>query len=206
MEYWPRRSTPTPSHRPEIGSAAIIDDLESAYPEPALYPSDAAERDAALAIQSRFDTEVGPATRTVVFTVFVRELGYVCRLFGGDASPLQRDLYRLALPLVKPIMAKTNRVTDPANVTRAQEITRLALDWIATETRDREFLVGGRFTVADLTAAALMAPIVQLDHPDMCPATPVPDALRTLNARWADHPGVQWVQRRYRDNRPTVPR
>ena len=188
------------------GSAAIIDRLESAFPEPALYPSEASERDAALAIQSRFDNEVGPATRTVAFTVFVRELGYVCRLFGGDASPVQRGLYRLALPLVKPIMAKTNGVTDPDNVTKAQEITRQALDWIANETRDREFLVGGRFTVADLTVAALIAPVVQLDHPDMCPAEPVPEALRTLYARWANHPGVQWVQRRYRDNRPTSPR
>jgi len=136
----------------------------------------------------------------------VNELGYVDRLFGGDASAFQRGGYRLMLPLVKPLMARANGVTDPTNVARAFDITRQTLDWIAKETRDRPFLVGGRFSVADLTVAALMSPVVRLDHPDMRPAEPVPEALVQLLAEWKDHPGVQWVQRQYRENRPPDPR
>ena len=184
------------------GSAEIVDTLEAKFPEPHLFPAASAEREQALAIVDRFDREVGPATRTAAFTVFVQELGYVSRLFGGDASTIQRGVYRMVLPLVKPVMAKTNGVTDPANVARAFDTIRQTLDWIAEATRDHFFLVGDRFSVADLTVAALMSPVVKLEHPDMRQAEPVPEALVELLAQWKDHPGVLWVQRQYRENRP----
>ena len=187
------------------GSAVIIDALETKCPEPRLFPVSSAERKQALAIVDRFDRDVGPSTRTAAFTVFVNELGYVSRLFGGDTSTLQRGIYRIMLPLVKPLMAKANGVTDAANVTRAFDTIRQTLDWIAEETRNRFYLVGNQFSVADLTVAALMSPVVKLEHPDMRPAEPVPEALVKLLAQWKDHPGVQWVQRQYRENRPVDP-
>jgi glutathione S-transferase len=184
------------------GSAAIIDALEQLFPAPPLFPADPAERAQALEIQSRLDRDLGPATRTMAFTVFVKELGYVARLFGGEATPLQRGLYRIALPLVKPIMAKTNGVTDPENVNRCIRITQEALDWIAEQTAQRKFLVGGSFSIADLTAAALLSPIMQLEHPDMRPAAPVPSALEGMWNEWRGHPAIHWAQGMYRDYRP----
>ena len=86
------------------GSAVIIDALETKCPEPRLFPVSSAERKQALAIVDRFDRDVGPSTRTAAFTVFVNELGYVSRLFGGDTSTLQRGIYRIMLPLVKPLI------------------------------------------------------------------------------------------------------
>lgn|GEM_PF-4697714 len=41
------------------GSAAIIDVLETKFPEPRLFPATSAERDQALAIVDRFDRDVG---------------------------------------------------------------------------------------------------------------------------------------------------
>lgn len=184
------------------GSAAIIDTLERLKPAPALYPSDPQQRQEALDIQTRFDRDVGPATRTIAFTVFVEELAYVAKLFGGDASPLQRGLYRMVLPLVKPVMAKTNGVTDPENVRRSIDTTREALDWVAAQTAQRKYLVGDAFSVADLTAAALLAPVIRLEHPDMRPADPVPQKLAALYAGWQDHPGVEWAKSMYREHRP----
>jgi glutathione S-transferase len=55
------------------GSARIIDELERRYPDPALYPSDAADRARALEIQSYFDDEVGPAIRTALFSVMIHD-------------------------------------------------------------------------------------------------------------------------------------
>ena len=187
------------------GSAGIIDALEQRFPSPALYPDHPEQRRQALAIQTRLDAEVGPATRTVAFSVFVQELGYVARLFGGEATALQRSLYRLALPLVRPLMAKANGVTDPENVKRSFEVTRSTLDWIAETTAQRRFLVGDTFSIADLTAAALLSPVVRLEHPDMRQPEPVPDRLTQVLATWQDHPGAQWVQAMYREHRPADP-
>lgn len=184
------------------GSAAIIDALEQRVPSPALYPADTKERQDALDIQSRFDRDLGPATRTIVFTVFVNELGYLARTFGGEASAVQRGVYRLVLSLVKPMMAKTNGVTDPENVKHCSVITQQALDWIAERTAQQKFLVGESFSVADLTAAALLSPIMQLEHPDMRPAAPVPAALEAMWSEWKNHPPIHWAKGIYRDHRP----
>lgn len=184
------------------GSAQIIDALEGAFPDNPLYPADARLRAEALAIQSRFDAQVGPATRTAAFTVFVRELSYVSRLFAHGEPALKQNLYRAALPLVRPLMAKANGVADANNVREAFDTVAATLDWIATSVRDRSVLVGESFSVADLTVAALMSPLVALDHPDMAPPPPLPPRLEQFYARWRDHPGLEWVRTQYRLHRP----
>lgn len=188
--------------REVAGSARIIDALEERFPDPPLYPSDPTLRAQALAIQTRFDAEVGPATRTVAFSVFIEELSYIARLFAHDEPLPKRMVYRAALPLVRGRMALANGLVDPANVRHAFAVAERTLDWIAEETRGRTALVGDHFSVADLTVAALMSPIVELEHPDMRPRPPVPKSLTALLSRWKDHPGIAWVQRQYREHRP----
>ncbi|MGQ0429814.1 MAG: glutathione binding-like protein [Gammaproteobacteria bacterium] len=53
-------------------------------------------------------------------------------------------------------------VVDQANITRAFEITARTLDRVAERTREREFLVSERFSLTDLAAAALLAPVVRV--------------------------------------------
>jgi glutathione S-transferase len=184
------------------GSARIIDLLEQRFPQKSLYPWARTALDQALAIQERFDREVGPATRTVAFTAFVDDLGYVARLFGHGEHPLKLAFYRASLPFVKPLIARANGLVDPDHVQRAFDATARALDWIAAETESKAMLVGDTFSIADLTAAALMAPVVALEHPDMQPRAPVPATLSALHARWEGHPGVAWVRRQYAVHRP----
>ncbi len=195
-------STPVLTIDDEViaGSARIIDALEQRFPQRPLYLRDARLRAEALALQARFDAEVEPATRTVAFSVFVRELGYVARLFAHGESLPKRWGYRMALPAVRPLMAKANGVT-PENVARSFDAVERALDWVATAARQGA-LVGNEFSVADLTVAALLSPVVLLDHPDMRQRPPVPVALTELLSRWQGHPAVPWVQAQYREHRP----
>lgn len=183
------------------GTASIIAALEALRPSPALYPADPALREKALAIEKRFDDEIGPATRSIVFSVLIEELDYLVKLFGHGESWLKRFIYRRALPRAVPMVRRANGVT-PENVARSEKLVAEALDWIAAETRDKPYLAGGAFSVADLAAAALMSPLCVLEHPDMCPRPPVPASMQALYARFANHPGMKWVQARYRDNRP----
>ncbi len=183
------------------GSAAIIDRLERLFPDPALYPAEGGERDAALALQTRFDTEVGPATRTAIFSKLVDDGGYLCRMFARSKPLPKRLLYRAAFPLARPLIAKGNGVDDPENVARAFEITQAALDEVADKVAASGYLVGGRFTVADLTVAALFAPLANPAHPDMSRPQPIPQSIASLLARYADHPAVAWVNRMYAEHR-----
>jgi hypothetical protein len=58
-------------------------------------------------------------------------------------------------------------------------------------------LVGQLYTAADHTAAALLAPLVGLEHPDMARPQPPPASVTGLVERWSSHPGVAWVRYQY---------
>jgi len=90
----------------------------------------------------------------------------------------------------------------PGAVDEALAGTHQALDQIARESAATGQLVGDRFTVADLAAAALLAPLAALDHPDMSCPKPLPAALTGLYARFDGHPGIAWVREQYRKHRP----
>jgi len=184
------------------GSARIIDLLEHRFPLRALYPWEPTQLEQALAIQARFDREVGPATRTLAFAAIIDHPAYIARLFGHGEGTFKLGVYRATLPLLRPLIAKANGVADADNVRRSLAVTEQALDWIAASTRERPALVGDAFSIADLATAALLSPVVALDHPDMRPRAGVPPALTALHARFDGHPAVAWVKRQYRENRP----
>jgi glutathione S-transferase len=65
------------------------------------------------------------------------------------------------------------------------------------------YLVGDCFTVADLTAAALLAPIVwPVEYPDAAwRAGRFPDELLAFRDAMSSRPGGQWVLEMYRRHR-----
>jgi glutathione S-transferase len=184
------------------GSARIVDALEQRQPERPLYPEAPEPRRSALELQARFDAEVGPAVRTAIFSVLLTEPDALCAIFAGGKPATARWLYRRAFPLTRPIMARANGVTGDAACERAFEVSTRSLDFVATSVGPAGYLAGDRFSVADLTAAALLAPLVFPDHPDMARPVPTPEPLERFIARFASHPGAEWVRAQYAKHRP----
>ncbi len=183
------------------GSAEIIDHLETAHPAPPLYPESAEAKTAALALQSQFDTELGPAARTVVFSNLVEEGSYLCAMFARKAAAPKRWLYRATYPIAKAMIAKANGTTDPANVARSFEVVERTLDEIATQAEPTGYLVGSEFSIADLSAAALLAPLANPQHPDMARPKPIPASVAALISKFAEHPAIAWVHQMYAQHR-----
>ena len=184
------------------GSANIVAALDARFPERRLVPADPKHAERALALQARFDAEVGPAVRTAVFSVLIGEPAQLCRTFSQGKPAWSSRLYRAAFPLTRLVMARANGVTGGANIERAFAISEAALDLVAREAGASGQLVGDAFSVADLACAALLAPLVSPDHPDMAQPGPHPPALTAFLAHFASHPGVAWVREQYRRHRP----
>lgn len=184
------------------GSAAIIDELERRVPEPALYPTDPGLCEEALALARHFDDEVGPVVRRGVFGHLLEDPGYVCRMFASDRSGLVQAGYRALFPVTRVVMARSMGIRGGASIEAACDATCRALDLVAERGGPGGHLVGDRFSVADLTAAALLAPAAAPDHPEMSLPEPRPEALRRWLARFAGHPGAAWVRETYRRHRP----
>lgn len=184
------------------GSADIIDMLEGHYPEPPLYPADPGQRRAALGLQARFDADVGPAVRRALFAELVKEPSYLCRIFASGESWVTRTGYRAMMPVVTRVMARTMETQEPAAVAAARHATHAALDRLASLAEPGTYLVGDGFSVADLTAASLLAPACNPAHPDMELPSPRPARIEDWLARWAEHPGAKWVHGIYTRHRP----
>jgi len=183
------------------GSADILARLEQRFPLPPLYPSDPESRARAVELQRFFDEDIGPMVRRGVFAVLTREPDYLCAMFTQQKGSVARSLYRAVFPLTKWVMASSMGISDAASIDLGIERTRAGFDFVARESAATGYLVGDGFCVADLTAAALLAPAVMPEGSPMALPEPRPATLRQWLDRWADHPGAMWVRRIYRNHR-----
>jgi glutathione S-transferase len=190
------------------GSADIIERLELIFTEaPALYPTDPQARARALELARHFDFVVGPAARIVVFVAMLDTPDYVARLFSQGQPAARRALYRALFPLAKGLIRRGNGISGPEAIAEAERLLAQNMDSLAKLTYKSRYLCGGDFSVADLTAAALLAPVVDPPHPDMHKPRPLPPRLAELTAKWQDHPAARWVLDIYERHRGvSVPR
>ncbi|ABS63633.1 glutathione S-transferase, N-terminal domain [Parvibaculum lavamentivorans DS-1] len=184
------------------GSAAIIDALEASYPASPLYPAGPQGKDAVLAVQSFFDTEVGPQVRRAFFSELVHEPAYLCAIFASGKSLPSRIFYRATLGVARGLIRRQMGLDRPGATEEAFHATQSALDRVAAQTASTGYMVGDSFTVADLAAAALLAPACAPSHPDMELPVPRPPRVEAWLSRWAAHPGASWVRDMYDRHRP----
>jgi len=185
-----------------VGSARILEAIESRFPDPPLYPGDPDERARALAIQERFDEQVGARVRRAVFSIALDHPEFWARLFASHVGAPRRAVYRAVVTVRNAQIRHQAGLTAPGAVDDAFAATERALDFVAGTAGADGYLVGERFSIADLAAAALLALTVETEHPDMTWPRPRPAAVDRWHERWSDHPGAAWVRSMYERHRP----
>lgn len=183
------------------GSAEIIAQLEARFPERPLYPERPEWRARALEIQRWFDDEVGPEGRAALFLDLLPETGYAARCFTQGVGGFGRAVYRAAFPMIRVVMRRRMQL-DPGHRERWLETVRRGLEFVAENAGPGGFLVGDRFSVADLTAASLLQLVSFPGGRAVELPSPRPPAIEAWLARWADHPGTRWVEAMIREHRP----
>ena len=194
-----------------VGSAAIIEFLERRQPDPALYPAHTTTRSRALELQRGWDVQIGPATRILLFAAAAIELDDAAARLPNADPGLQRRRYRAALAFLAGADAGDealshdvywpNGTDDPARVSTARDIVARGLDWVAATINADGQLVTAGFTVADLTCAALLTPLINVAHPAAAQSVPPPQSVLNLRRQYQDHPAVHWVQAQYQRHR-----
>jgi len=183
-------------------STKIIAALERHWPEPPLYPRDEGERRRALALEEFFDEELGhPLRRVLMQQAFAAPGGAEegAALFTTGFGPGARRAFRASYPAMRAFL-RWRYTINPATAERSRAKVLAALDRVEAELQPSGYLVGDRFSVADLTAAALFSPLV------LPPEFPYPYRLETA-ARFreslAGRAAFRWVAEMYRRHRGT---
>jgi glutathione S-transferase len=181
-------------------STDIIAALEARWPRPSLYPEDPQQRVRALELEEYFDEELGPHVRRAIYYELLQlpEL-LVPLLTRGRPRPI-RLLLRAAFPLLAALMRRRFNVTAEAALDSRRR-TAAAMVRIERELGPGGYLVGDRFTVADLTAAALLYPVVRPpEFPYPTVNDPPGEAGRFLH-QLAQLPAGRWVAEMYARHR-----
>ena len=187
-----------------IDSTAIIAALEAHQPEPAPWIPRTRRSAVALWSSRTFSTST-PATTCAVSASgsFARHLDYGLDFMTTDQPMIKarvaRVRLRLAFPVVWRYMNRRYDFTEEA-VERSRGRLAAALDRIESERNGRDYLVGESFTVADLTASALLYPMVW--PPEFPYDLPEPRRWEFFGAD-RDHPALEWIRETWRRHRGT---
>jgi glutathione S-transferase len=182
-------------------STHIIEALEREYPEPRLYPDSAEERRRALELEDHFDEELGPHIRRYLFHLALEEAdmaGFIDGTMGSTPQAVKRVM-RATAPVGKR-MLKLRYGINAEDAEASREKVMAALDRVEAELQPSGYLVSGGFSVADLTAAALLFPLVRPPEAPMVPGL-MPESFERFRQENSGRSGYKWVEEMYRRHR-----
>jgi len=142
------------------GSGEIITYLDDSINESPLTPVAPAEKEAALEWEAYLDNMLGIHVRRFCYYHFLQHKDLVLPLMTYGTPWYNKSLMKAGFAGVAKLMRKSMNIT-PATAEKSKTKILTALEKINKELSQSEFLVGDRFSRADLTAASLIAPILQ---------------------------------------------
>lgn len=168
----------------------------------ALLPSDPADRSDALALEDDFDTHLGPAARRWAYFQLLPRRD-IDDLVTRGVPRWERLAFKATRPVAVAVLQRSLKI-DAAGAERSRAKIEDTFARVAQQLGDgRRYLVGDRFTVADLTFAALASPI--LLPPELPTALPplesFGEAARAQMTAWRASVAGQHALRMYRDHR-----
>ncbi|MDX1805334.1 MAG: glutathione S-transferase family protein [Alcanivorax sp.] len=171
--------------------------LEKHYPQQPLLPDDQEQRGRVIELEQQFDR----------YGVHVRRWLYGQVIDRPEVMRAMLDPYRLSspaqaviTPLTREAVRRLYRVR-PKPVMRSEQRLEEGLNLLEGELAkgDGHYLVGGRLSLADITAASLLAPLVAPPGTpwDMFAEGALSAALQKQLTALRERPAGQWVLARY---------
>jgi glutathione S-transferase len=180
-----------------MGSGAILDwaAAQCATPATSLEGEDTG---LVRSMEQRLDDVTGVHIRRFYYSdALVNEPASVRPIFSAGLPLLPRLAVTLGWSRIVPIMIKLMDL-GPEQGAQSQSLLIGELDWLDHLLSDgRPFLTGDRFTRADMTAASLLAPLVNPPKHPTYANLKLPIALAGTIAGWQDRLSLKWVSRVY---------
>ena len=183
------------------GSGKIIDYLDDHYQTRILTPADPVLKKEATELELRLDADLGLHLRRFFYTYMLQDMRQLKSLITLYGPWYSNNLYHLMLPVIKKRMI-TDMKLNALEAERSRLIINNMLQKLDEKLENRDYLVGDQFSRADLTAAALLAPLCQpTQHPYYTPHLRLPHDLDEFQQRLKDRRFFQWAKGIYQKHR-----
>lgn len=180
------------------GSSKIVDYLDDTFPEKKLTPVNPQEAQLAREWEHFLDEEIGVHLRRYVYHTLLDYPAITIDLLTQGAPWWGKPLFKVIYPKVAKTMRKHMKI-DAAGAAESRQRVEAALDRINAAIADQPFLAGSRFSRADLTAAALLAPLFMPAKYGLKWPAQLPEPLQSDVRAWQDK--LAWAQGLYDDYR-----
>lgn len=175
-------------------------------PERRLFSDDAGARAEVEALVAEFDRSLGPASRRVAYFYLLKDTPSAKAVLTSTGPAWERKLTDPLFPAIRLVMQRAMKITVEG-AARSREKLDATFASVAERLSDgRRYLVGDRFSAADLTFASLAAPV--LLPPQYGHLLPSPSGLPAefvgLVERLRATPAGRFAMRLYAEDRPAV--
>lgn len=158
-------------------------------------------------LEEHFDEQLGPHSRRLAYFHLLGDKGLMTGAFAEGSTGSARAFLSLGFPAIRALMRRSMKV-DREGAARSRERSLEIFREVGARMSDgRRFLTGDRFTAADLTFAALAAPLVvppEYGWP-LPPLESLTLAMQSEVRHFRDTVAGQLVLRLYREERRRVP-
>lgn len=141
-------------------SGDIISYLDDKYPKFPLTPVNSAEKSACLEWERYLHREIGVNLRRFYYHHLLQHPSRMIALWAQNGPFLASLRLRLMYPVLRKKLRAFMDINEQTAASSRLAVIR-AIDRLEESHATSEFLVGGHFTRADLTAAAMLAPMIE---------------------------------------------
>jgi glutathione S-transferase len=181
------------------GSSRILDHLDDRYPDRSLTPGEPELRRQALEWERFADERIGDDVRRICYHELLARPDVVIPLMTAGGPWYGRFLLRRIFGQLESRMRRYMKI-DAEETTRSRERLATAVSDLMAGLADRRYLVGDRFTRADLAVCALLAPLAMPAGYGVPWPRELPPALAAEAERHAQ--ALDWVSAIYAEHRP----
>ncbi len=176
-------------------------------PETTLYPEE--HRTQIEEIEQHFHDAVGSDTRRLAYRCTYDHPGMLAEMARDNVGWVQAASFRWGAGLLRPMVRRLASLPDEAAVEQALARVIDHADGLSAQLQGRRYLVGDRFTAADLTVACMLSPVIgpspEEGYGAVLPSLDVlDDAWRARVLQMRQSPAGRYVLRMFDQERPPV--
>ena len=180
------------------GSAKIIDYLDQVSTHKILTPEEHELKQQASEWEHFADSKIGPQVRLVVYHIMLDYPELVIPMFTQDGPFYGPFLMKRMFPKMQKKMREHMKI-DANNAAKFNAELIKAVDDLANHYAKHEFMVGDKFSRADITAAALLAPVAMPKNYGVIWPDEVPDRMLEFSAQFDGK--LEWLKEFYKHYR-----